>query len=221
MPTPEFGAAHSYHVISTITALSLCCRVTGFAAIVGHSLSACTSGLFGVSCDYVRQGMDRRGGRDVYEASGATVLLVDDNTELLDLLARALRHIGHFTVVQAENGAAGLEMALATHPACIVIDVMMPGLDGYQLVRALRGDRASAEISIVMLTALVQDENRLGGLLAGADQYLVKPVKIQDLIPAIAEAVALSGEERLRRMRELSGADGPDGSESTGWEGIR
>jgi DNA-binding response OmpR family regulator len=157
----------------------------------------------------------------VLEATGPTVLLVDDNAELLDVLTRSLRDIGHFTVLQAEDGATGLELALTMRPACIVIDVMMPGLDGYQLVRALRGDRASAEISIVMLTALVQDENRLGGLLAGADQYLVKPVKIQDLIPAIAEAVALSGEERLRRMRELSGADGPDGSESTGWEGIR
>lgn len=149
-------------------------------------------------------------------ASNATVLLVDDNAELLDLLARSLRHIGHFTVVQAEDGAAGLERALETHPACIVIDVLMPGLDGYQLVRALRGDPASAEIPIVMLTALAQDANRLGGLLAGADRYLVKPVKIPDLITVISEVVALSGTERLRRMRELSVADEPESGESVG-----
>lgn len=150
------------------------------------------------------------------EATGPTVLLVDDNAELLDVLTRSLRDIGHFTVLQAEDGATGLELALTMRPACIVIDVMMPGLDGYQLVRALRGDPASATIPIVMLTALAQDEHRLGGLLAGADQYLVKPVKIQHLMVAITEAVALSGDERLRRMRELAGEHDRSGSEHLG-----
>lgn len=153
-------------------------------------------------------------------ASGATVLLVDDNAELLDLLARSLRHIGHFTVVQAEDGASGLELALTTRPACIVIDVMMPGLDGYQLVRALRGDPASAGIPVVMLTALAQDANQLGGLLAGADRYLVKPVKIQDLIAAITGAIALSDEERLRRRRELTRPDDGDRDEGGGNEDV-
>ncbi|MGZ3663503.1 MAG: response regulator [Ktedonobacterales bacterium] len=147
------------------------------------------------------------------KATGPTVLLVDDNAELLDVLTRSLRDIGHFTVLQAEDGVTGLELALAMQPACIVIDVMMPGLDGYQLVRALRGDPASATIPIVMLTALALDEHRLGGLLAGADQYLVKPVKIQNLIVAITEAVALNGEERVRRMRDLVGENDRGGSE--------
>lgn len=155
------------------------------------------------------------------EASGATVLLVDDNVELLDLLARALRNVGHYTVVQAEDGATGLGLALATHPVCIVIDVLMPELDGYQLVRALRGDPASAEIPIVMLTALAQEANQLGGMLAGADKYLLKPVKIQVLIASIAEAVALSGEERRRRMRALAIGGGPDTSDSQAEEGTR
>lgn len=143
--------------------------------------------------------------------SGATVLLVDDNAELLDLLTRTLRHVGHFTVVQAADGAAGLELAFTAHPSCVVIDVVMPGLNGYQLVHALRGDPASATIPIIMLTALAQDHNRLGGLLAGADRYLVKPVKVQDLITAITQAIALSHEERLLRLRELIGGDGQDG----------
>ena len=150
----------------------------------------------------------------VSDPSGATVLLVDDNEELLDLLARSLQHIGHFTVVRAADGATGLELAFATHPACIVIDVVMPGLDGYQLVRALRGDPASAHIPIIMLTAMAQDENRLGGLLVGADRYLVKPVKIQELIAAISAAIALSEDERVRRMRELL-CDGGQHGEGT------
>jgi DNA-binding response OmpR family regulator len=170
----------------------------------------------------VEDGWER--GSDVHSATDRTVLLVDDNAELLDVLTRALRDIGHFTVLQAEDGAAGLELALGMQPACIVIDVMMPGLDGYQLVRALRGDPASAAIPIVMLTALAQDEHRLGGLLAGADQYLVKPVKIQALMAAINEAIALSGEDRVRRMRELVGEQDRSGSEQFeggGGEGAR
>lgn len=160
------------------------------------------------------------GDSDVVSASGATVLLVDDNVELLEVLTRSLRDIGHFTVLGAEDGASGLELALATRPACIVIDVMMPGLDGYQLVRALRGDPESAQIPLVILTALAQDEHRLGGLLAGADQYLVKPVKIQGLITAITEAIALDGAKRLRRMQDLVRGDDPgDSAPQAGQDG--
>lgn len=165
----------------------------------------------------VEDGWER--GWDVLQTVGVTVLLVDDNVELLDLLTRSLRDIGHFTVLQAEDGAAGLELALAMQPACIVIDVMMPGLDGYQLVRALRGDPASTMIPVVMLTALAQDGHRLGGLLAGADRYLVKPVKIQDLMVAITEAVALSDEERLRRVRDLVSEDDRSSGEQYGGHG--
>ena len=153
--------------------------------------------------------------------SGATVLLVDDNAELLDLLTRTLQHVGHFTVIQAADGAAGLELAFTGQPSCVVIDVMMPGLDGYQLVRALRGDPASADIPIIMLTALAQDHNKLGGLLAGADRYLVKPVKIQDLIAAITQAIALSRAERLQRLRELTEDDGHGGHDGQDGEGTR
>lgn len=153
--------------------------------------------------------------------AGATVLLVDDNADLLDLLARSLKHVGHFSVVQAEDGAAGLELAIAARPACIVIDVVMPGLDGYQLVRALRGDPASADIPIIMLTALAQDQNRLGGFLVGADRYLVKPIKIQELVAAIAQAIALSREERLQRMRELTEDDEQDGHDGQDGKGTR
>jgi CheY-like chemotaxis protein len=138
---------------------------------------------------------------------GVAVLLVDDNVDLLELLARSLQHLGGFDVVRAEDGVSGLEQALTVRPACIVIDVMMPGLDGYQLVRALRGDPASADIPIILMTALAQDANRLAGLVAGADQYLVKPVKPQDLIAAIHRAIALSREERQRRLQELAEED--------------
>jgi CheY-like chemotaxis protein len=85
-----------------------------------------------------------------------------------------------------------------------VIDVMMPGIDGFQLAHALRGDPETAEIPLVILTALAQEENRLAGLLSGADRYLVKPVRIPDLIEAIQAAIATSRAERERTLRALA-----------------
>ncbi|WIG58022.1 MAG: hypothetical protein OJF49_000767 [Ktedonobacterales bacterium] len=147
---------------------------------------------------------------------GVTVLLIDDNVELLDLMTRSLHYIGHFTVERASDGVEGLEKAMALRPACIVVDVMMPGLNGYQFVRALRGDPTSAGIPIVMLTALAQDFNQLAGFLAGADHYLIKPVKIQELIAAIHEAITLSQSERDRRQRTLAEQDDGEGNHDGG-----
>ena len=88
---------------------------------------------------------------------------------------------------------------------------MMPGLDGYQILRALHGNPDASDIPVVMLTALAQDRNRLAGYLAGADRYVVKPVKPQDLILTIEQAIACSREERAERLRALvEGEDGDD-----------
>ncbi len=102
------------------------------------------------------------------------VLLVDDNRDLLLLITESLRMLGDYTIVTAENGVQGLHRAIEMRPDCMVIDIKMPGLDGYQLVRALRGDPATASMPLVMLTAMVQDSYRFAGLLAGADQFLTR-----------------------------------------------
>ncbi|HEY7093449.1 MAG TPA: response regulator [Ktedonobacterales bacterium] len=137
-------------------------------------------------------------------AEERTVLLVDDNADLLELLTNSLRYIGGFRILNARDGATGLELAVSERPDCVVIDVMMPGIDGFQLAHALRGDPETAEIPLVMLTALAQEENRLAGLLSGADRYLVKPVRIPDLIEAIQAAIATSRAERERTLRGLA-----------------
>jgi DNA-binding response OmpR family regulator len=140
--------------------------------------------------------------------SRATVVLVDDNLELLEVLARSLEHLGGFQVAPAVDGVQGLELVVALRPACVVVDIMMPGLDGYQLVRALRGDAATAAIPIVVLTALSAERDRLAGLISGADQYLVKPVKPQALIAAIHQAIIVSQQERTARLRTLAEESG-------------
>jgi CheY-like chemotaxis protein len=135
------------------------------------------------------------------------VLLIDDNADLLEVLSRALTHLGQFSVLRAANGESGLEQATLAHPDCIVVDIIMPGVDGYWLVRALRGDPQTSEIPIIMLTALARDHNRVAGLLSGADHYLVKPVKPQDLVATIQQAIASSREDRINRLRELIEGD--------------
>ena len=133
-----------------------------------------------------------------------TILIVDDNEDLLGSLTFALQRLSGFRVKLATDGADGLEKAVALHPDCMVIDVKMPEIDGLQLVRALRGDSATADIPLVILSALVQDTDRALGMYAGADQYLTKPTKPQTLVEAIKRAVALSEEERQRRLRDLA-----------------
>jgi CheY-like chemotaxis protein len=132
-----------------------------------------------------------------------TVLVVDDNPDLLEFLSMNLRHFGPFTVVGAADGIQGLEQAMVLQPACVVIDVKMPGLDGYQLARTLRGDAATSAIPLVILTALAQDREQFIGLASGADRYLVKPVAPQDLAQVIEEVIAITKTERMQRLNQL------------------
>jgi DNA-binding response OmpR family regulator len=139
------------------------------------------------------------------------VLVVDDDPSLLAALTDGLELIGGYEVVAASDGATGLERFFEMAPDCVVVDVRMPGLNGYQFVRALRGDRSTAEAPIIMLSALVQDHEQLAGLLTGADAYLTKPVKIVDLVQTIDGAVHMSAEERSQRAMRLSSSEPEDG----------
>jgi CheY-like chemotaxis protein len=132
------------------------------------------------------------------------VLVVDDDPALLATLAEGLRLGGKFEVIVASNGATGLERFAEAMPDCAVVDVRMPGINGYQFVRTLRGDPATAQTPLVVLSALIQDHEQLAGLLSGADVYLTKPVKIVDLVRAIQRAVNLTVDERHRALQELS-----------------
>jgi CheY-like chemotaxis protein len=131
-----------------------------------------------------------------------TLLIIDDNIELLEMLTDGLSH--HFTNVTAQDGIEGLTKFFEARPDCAIIDVKMPGLDGFQLVRALRGDPETASIPLIILTALNQDQMRFTGLASGVDQFLTKPVMPSELIPAVYQAFALGQEERQRRWRALA-----------------
>jgi CheY-like chemotaxis protein len=136
-----------------------------------------------------------------------TVLVVDDNRQLIEFLIDALEELGNFAVVTATDGAQGLERYYEVRPDCVIIDVRMPEIDGYQLVRALRGDPDSSSTSLIILSALVQDKEQVAGLLAGADLYLVKPVDPLELIQAIQRVMQQS--EALRRQHQQALLDDP------------
>jgi len=133
----------------------------------------------------------------------ARVLVIDDDPGLLTAISEGLDLVGGFEVLTASDGVSGFEDFFATRPHCVVVDVRMPGLNGYQFVRALRGDPTTAQTPILVLSALVQDDEQLAGILTGADAYMIKPVKLMDLVRAIDRAVRLSPQERLRLSTTL------------------
>ncbi len=132
------------------------------------------------------------------------VLLVEDNPDLLELLSEALPTMGPFRVIGAVDGVAGLLKFEEIRPDCVVVDVRMPELNGYQFVRILRGDPATAAIPLIILTALTQDRDRFVGLASGADLFLTKPVMPFDLAQAIQQVMARTEAERYAAYRALA-----------------
>jgi signal transduction histidine kinase/DNA-binding response OmpR family regulator len=119
------------------------------------------------------------------DGPGAVVLVVDDDPAVRDLLARSLSKEG-LRVETAANGAQGLELARRLRPQVITLDVMMPGLDGWGVLAALKADPLTADIPVVMMT--IVDERNLGFSLGAAD-YLTKPVDFARLRDVVARHV--------------------------------
>ncbi|SAK50436.1 sensor kinase/response regulator fusion protein [Caballeronia fortuita] len=126
------------------------------------------------------------------------VLIVDDNADLRDYMRRMLIAAGHDVRVAAD-GEDALAIAREVRPEVIVSDVMMPRLDGFGLLRAVRNDEALRETPVVLLSARAGEEARVGGLEAGADDYLTKPFSARELLARVASNLSLA---RLRHATE-------------------
>ena len=129
------------------------------------------------------------------------VLVIDDNPTIVELIKYAVNLQGTYDVVVAYDGVQGLERILIEHPDCVIIDVKMPRLDGYQLVRCLRGDARTSDIPLIILSA--REEDQTIGMLSGVDEYLTKPFKPAALNAAIERVLRLTPTERQRRMDYL------------------
>jgi DNA-binding response OmpR family regulator len=114
--------------------------------------------------------------------SGVKVLVVEDEPSIRKFIAINLKRSG-FTVIEAESGEQGIEMAIAYKPDVLVLDVMLPGADGFQVCGKLR--EKMPELIIIMLTARGQDIDKITGLEIGADDYMVKPFNPRELVARI------------------------------------
>jgi PAS domain S-box-containing protein len=131
-----------------------------------------------------------------------TVLVAEDNADMRGYLHRLLA--GSHRVIAAADGEAALALARAERPDLVLSDVMMPRLDGFGLVNALRGDADTAGVPVILLSARAGEEARIEGLAAGADDYLVKPFHARELLARVTGTLALSRLRRERAEREAA-----------------
>jgi len=118
----------------------------------------------------------------------AKVLIVDDDELLRDLVRHKLTRAG-FEVIEAVDGEQALERLAVEPPDVVVLDAMMPGIDGFEVLRAIREQPALAAFPVVMLTARDQEEDVLNGLSLGAQDYIVKPFLPDEVVLRIRRLV--------------------------------
>ncbi|MBT7957948.1 MAG: response regulator transcription factor [Akkermansiaceae bacterium] len=126
-----------------------------------------------------------------------TILVVEDEEDIADLVAFNLRR-NEFQVELAHDGIQGLAKAKEIKPDLIVLDVMMPGLDGFRVFKELRIDKSTRTIPVIMLTARGQTEDRIQGLELGAEDYVTKPFSPKELVLRIRNLLK-------RSTRKVSG----------------
>jgi PAS domain S-box-containing protein len=143
--------------------------------------------------------------------AGEVVLIADDNADMRNYVRRLLQGAG-FQVETADDGEQALRVARRIKPALVLSDVMMPSLDGFGLLAALRSDSRLRDTPVLLLSARAGEESKVGGLSAGADDYLTKPFSARELVARVRNALdaakrrraAMIVENELRRQAELA-----------------
>ena len=149
------------------------------------------------------------------------VLVVEDEEDLASLVELNLQLSG-YEVDTAANGRVALDRIDVDQPDVVLLDVMMPVLDGWQVLRSLKGDPATEDIPVVMLTALSEERDLIRGHLQGAVRYVTKPFEMRALLETVHDALQPVGDderdarrartrELLRRLAELDSGRSPDG----------
>ena len=137
----------------------------------------------------------------------ARVLVIDDEPDVLLLCRVNLSHAGH-EVLEALDGYRGVELARAEHPDAVVLDLMLPGIDGVEVLRLLAGHESTRAIPVMMLSAKTLQADRDRCHEAGALAYLTKPFSPVELTELVETLSALTADERadlLSRARSLTG----------------
>lgn len=119
----------------------------------------------------------------------AKILVADDDVMLQRLISNTLK-LEHHEVIVADNGPQALEMARTQKPDLLILDVMMPGLNGFDVCTALRQDPATTTLPVIMLSGLGQVQEKIMGLKAGADEYVTKPIDPRELLTRVEMLLA-------------------------------
>ena len=128
-----------------------------------------------------------------------TVLIVEDDRNIADLLRLYLEKEG-YEVVIALDGLKGVEKFREVHPSLVLLDVMLPGMDGWGVCRAIRSE---SKTPIIMLTAKSETEDKVSGLKQGADDYITKPFEMKEVLARIEAVLRRSGIEPEKSRRRL------------------
>lgn len=127
------------------------------------------------------------------------ILVVDDEPDIVALVAHHLIKAG-YRVVTATNGTDAIRSAREEHPALVVLDLMLPGLSGFDVLEALREEPATRDVAVLMLTARREEPDRIRGLTLGADDYLTKPFSPQELVLRVRNIL-----RRVAQFQSVSG----------------
>lgn len=132
-----------------------------------------------------------------------TVLVVDDEEDIL-LLCRVNLEFEGYRVVTASSGVDGLRIAREIRPSMVLLDVMMPSMDGWHVLEALKADPETSAIPVVMLTARVQGEDQMRGWSGGAADYIMKPFSPVALLETLRNVLHPADPQEAERRRERS-----------------
>ena len=136
----------------------------------------------------------------------ARILITEDNAEIRALVSSILVEEGHKVSV-AQNGQQGLDMLMEDPPDILVLDIMMPQMDGYSVLKELKSAGVKDQMKILILTAKTSESDWVRGYKLGADSYLTKPFDTDELINAIEDLLSSTKEQlRVRREQELDKA---------------
>ena len=145
------------------------------------------------------------GGSYVSKMSKEKILIVEDEKDIVKMLNYNLKKEGLKTL-SVRNGEDAIDSARSEHPDLIILDLMLPGIDGLEVCKTLKGDSKSASIPIIMLTAKGQESDKVVGLELGADDYVTKPFSPRELIARI-KAVLRRGKEKDKLPEVLKVGD--------------